>query len=208
MTWRGWRVLRGMAGATIPSILYSSAPKLERSRVSLSALKIAGTFLIPTFNVNLFGQPRSSKIDSKLRHALYNGAGRQWLKEVAASSLFLAATGNSLDRKAMRDREAINRFCAFKLLGRKSYTSGDMDTFLAQGLRRLTDLSDKEREALRSGFDNALELNRELFRSHAFRRSLASSDPLPRHTPINISLVTHAVRPITNLSTPPRPSYL
>ncbi len=124
----------------------------------------------------------------QMRNALYNGRGTQWLKEVAASSLFLAATGASLDRKAMRDREAINRFCAFKLLGRQSYTSGDMDSFLAQGLRRLTKLSDEDRTALRSGFDNALELNRELFQTHAFRRSLASSDLSPRHTPINISL--------------------
>ena len=124
----------------------------------------------------------------QMRNALYNGPGTQWLKEAASSSLFLGATGASLDRKAMRDREAINRFCAFKLLGRKSYTSGDMDTFLAQGLRRLTKLSDKERAALRSGFDNALELNRELFQTHAFRRSLASTEASPRHTPINISL--------------------
>ena len=124
----------------------------------------------------------------QMRNALYNGVGTQWLKEAASSSLFLDATGGSLDRKAMRDREAINRFCAFKLLGQKSYTSGDMDTFLAQGLRRLTKLSDKERAALRSGFDSALELNRELFQTHAFRRSLASTDLSPRHTPINISL--------------------
>jgi hypothetical protein len=123
-----------------------------------------------------------------MRNALYNGTGTQWLKDAASSPLFIAATGGALDRKAMRDREAINRFCAFKLLGRKSYTSGDMDTFLAQGLRRLTKLPDKERAALRSGFDSALELNRELFQIHAFRRSLASSDPAPRRTPLNISL--------------------
>jgi len=124
----------------------------------------------------------------QMRNALYNGPGTQWLKEAASSSLFLAATGASLDRKAMRDREAINRFCAFKIIGRKAYTSGDMDTFLAQGLRRLTKLSDQERADLRAGFDLALELNLELFQTHAFRRSLASSESSPRHTPINISL--------------------
>jgi Protein of unknown function DUF262 len=124
----------------------------------------------------------------QMRNALYNGPGTQWLKEAAASPLFVSATGGSLDRKAMRDREAINRFCAFKLLGRKSYTSGDMDTFLAQGVRRLTKLSVQERADLRLKFDNSLELNRELFSTHAFRRSLASTDRAPRHTPINISL--------------------
>jgi hypothetical protein len=124
----------------------------------------------------------------QMRNALYSGRGTLWLRDAAASSLFVAAAGGALDRKAMRDREAINRFCAFKLLGRKSYTSGDMDTFLAQGLRRLTNLSDREREILRSGFDSSLELNRELFGEHAFRRSLGSVDLLPRRTPLNISL--------------------
>src|SRR5260370_2014627 len=109
MTWRGWRVLRGMAGATIPSILYSSAPKLERSRVSLSALKIAGTFLIPTFNVNLFGQPRSSKIDRKLRHAhtlarLLRGRGRGCPNYYCG---WLATTHNF--RPLSRGRLALNR---------------------------------------------------------------------------------------------------
>jgi hypothetical protein len=124
----------------------------------------------------------------QMRNALYSGPGTLWLKETAASRLFIEATGGSLDRKSMRDREAINRFCAFKLLGRNSYSSGDMDTFLAQGLRRLTKLSEPQRLELRGGFDSALELNLELFSTHAFRRSLGSVDSLPRHTPLNISL--------------------
>jgi hypothetical protein len=88
----------------------------------------------------------------------------------------------------MRDREAINRFCAFKLLGRARYTGGDMDTFLAQGLRQLTALTDVARLDLRSGFERALALNRELFGEHAFRRSLASNHAGARRTPLNISL--------------------
>ncbi len=56
----------------------------------------------------------------------------------------------------MRDREIINRFCAFRLIGHKAYTSGDMDTFLAEGLRRLTNLTDDQRAELRDGFDRAL----------------------------------------------------
>ena len=77
--------------------------------------------------------------------------GTAWLRETSKSSIFLQATGGALDRKTMRDREAINRFCAFKLLGRKNYTSGDMDTFLAQGLRQLTSLTDVARSDLRFG---------------------------------------------------------
>jgi hypothetical protein len=180
------------AGSTLEGRTFSELPLNLQERVQDTQLtmyildaKAPERARLDIFERVNSGEPLTRQ---QMRNALYNGSGTQWLKDAASSSLFIAATGGALDRKAMRDREAINRFCAFKLLGRKSYTSGDMDTFLAQGLRRLTKLSDKDRAALRSGFDSALELNRELFQIHAFRRSLASSDPAPRRTPLNISL--------------------
>jgi len=180
------------AGTTLDGRMFSELPLNLQERVLDTQLtmyildaKAPERARLDIFERVNSGEPLTRQ---QMRNALYSGPGTLWLKEAAASSLFVAATGGALDRKAMRDREAINRFCAFKLLGRKSYTSGDMDTFLAQGLRRLTSLSDKEREFLRSGFDSALELNRELFGAHAFRRSLGSADPSPRRTPLNISL--------------------
>lgn len=124
----------------------------------------------------------------QMRNAIFNGAGTRWLRDVAQSSLFVAATGHSLDPKTMRDREIINRFCAFRLIGHKAYTGGDMDAFLAEGLRRLTNLTDDQRAELRDGFDRALHLNGDLFGAHAFRRSLAQNDPNARRTPLNVSL--------------------
>lgn len=124
----------------------------------------------------------------QMRNALYNGPATVWLKTAAESDVFRSATGKSLNPKTMRDREAINRFCAFKLLGRKSYAGGDMDGFLAEGLKKLASLTDSERTKLRADFDRAVELNRRLFGDHAFRKSLASADPAVSRSVINISL--------------------
>lgn len=124
----------------------------------------------------------------QMRNAIFNGPGTRWLRDVAQSSLFVSASGHSLDPKTMRDREIINRFCAFRLIGRKAYTSGDMDAFLAEGLRRLTNLTDEKRDAMHNGFNRALSLNLDLFGAHAFRRSLAQNDPSARRTPLNVSL--------------------
>jgi uncharacterized protein DUF262 len=124
----------------------------------------------------------------QMRNALYNGPATIWLKQAAEGDAFRSATGQTLNPKTMRDREAINRFCAFKLLGRASYTTSDMDGFLAKGLLRLAALTDKERAELRVGFDDAMALNRKLFGEHAFRKSLASADPAPSRSVINISL--------------------
>jgi hypothetical protein len=124
----------------------------------------------------------------QMRNALYNGTATIWLKEAAESDVFQAVTGKSLNSKTMRDREAINRFCAFKLLDRKSYTKGDMDGYLADGLTKLTTLGIEERSQLRTSFDEAMALNRRLFGDHAFRKSLAAPSASPARSVINISL--------------------
>jgi hypothetical protein len=124
----------------------------------------------------------------QMRNALYSGPATRWLREAAEGDPFRSATGQSLNPKTMRDREAINRFCAFKLLGRSHYTTGDMDTFLAQGLVKLTSLTIQDHTTLREAFDNAMTLNRQLFREHAFRKSLAAHDLAASRTVINISL--------------------
>ena len=124
----------------------------------------------------------------QMRNALYNGVATQWLKSAAGGQPFQEATAGSLDSKTMRDREAINRFCAFFLLGWESYTSGDMDGFLAQGLNRLAVLSDAERDSLRGKFDAAMTLSTRLFGQHSFRKSLASEQSHASRSVINISL--------------------
>ncbi len=124
----------------------------------------------------------------QMRNALYNGPATQWLKHAAEGDPFQVATAGTLDSKAMRDREAINRFCAFSLLGWESYTTGDMDSFLAQGLKRLADLDDERRAKLRQDFDAAMSLSARLFGQHAFRKSLASEFENAARSVINISL--------------------
>jgi len=111
----------------------------------------------------------------QMRNCLYNGASTQWLRDAASSHLFRTATGESLDAQKMRDREAINRFCAFALLGWKTYRSGDMDSFLAEGLEKMNRMKENEFQDLRQRFDRAMTLNSELFDQHAFRKSLTGA---------------------------------
>lgn len=124
----------------------------------------------------------------QMRNALYNGPATHWLKQAATSDEFRSATGQTLNDKTMRDREAINRFCAFKLLGYQSYTSGDMDDFLGQGLTKLATLKDEDRKKLLDSFTASMRLNRKLFKAHAFRKSLSSGIPGAARSVINISL--------------------
>jgi hypothetical protein len=124
----------------------------------------------------------------QMRNALYSGPATAWLKAAAESAEFRSATGQSLDAKKMRDREAINRFCAFKLFGWRSYKTGDMDTFLANALLELNTISGQERSDLLGSFKSSMQLNQSLFGIHAFRKSLASPDIGAARTVLNISL--------------------
>ena len=124
----------------------------------------------------------------QMRNALYNGPATQWLKLAAESNEFRMATGRTLNPKTMRDREAINRFCAFKLLGWKRYTTSDMDSFLAEGLVALARLDEVKRNEVFRAFERVMSLNRMLFHDHAFRKSLASQSGHADRSVINISL--------------------
>lgn len=122
----------------------------------------------------------------QMRNALYNGPATQWLKTASENTEFAKATGKSLNARTMRDREAINRFCAFALLGVDEY-KGDMDAFLAKGLSKLSGISPEERLNLAERFSESMSLNYKLFKEHSFRKSLAHGKHAPR-TVLNISL--------------------
>ena len=125
----------------------------------------------------------------QMRNAIYSGPGTRWLSDMAKEKSFLTATDRSLNAKTMRDREAINRFAGFCLLGWESYVNGDMDEFLAQTLERLNDEDDEVRHDLEKAFIRSMHNNYELFGRHAFRRSLGSlAKGRRKRSVINISL--------------------
>jgi len=105
----------------------------------------------------------------QMRNSLYMGPATTFLKKQASTDLFKQATGNSLRSDTMRDREFVNRFCAFHLLPLDSY-KGEMDEFLAAALSRMNTLSKQSLDSLSAEFRTALTNNFYLFREHAFRK--------------------------------------
>ena len=123
----------------------------------------------------------------QMRNCLFNGPATIWLREAAESKPFLIATGGGLNKKTMRDREAINRFCAFRLLGISQY-KGDMDNFLAKCLEKMNEKSEKELESLTHAFYQSMESNYLLFKRHTFRKSLTAKEQTAARSVINIAL--------------------
>jgi len=105
----------------------------------------------------------------QMRNCLFSGQATRFLKEEATTDLFKTTTGNSLDPNKMRDREFINRFCAYQTLGLKDY-KGDMDDYLARALEHMNELEPYQLEKLSSEFRASLKNNKSVFGKHAFRK--------------------------------------
>lgn len=124
----------------------------------------------------------------QMRNALYSGQATQWLRDQAASAEFQKVNAGSLKSKTMRDREAINRFAAFYLLGYKAYVSGEMDEFLARALAHMNLAPPSELADMQDRFRHSMKWNYRLFGLQAFRKSLKEDDASAWRTPLNISM--------------------
>ena len=105
----------------------------------------------------------------QMRNSLYMGEATRFLKTESRTNIFFQATGRSLNSKTMRDREFVNRFCAFQLLGLDEY-KGNMDDFLAQVLRKMNNLKPEALLRLSAKFRKGLANNHKVFGRHAFRK--------------------------------------
>ena len=110
----------------------------------------------------------------QMRNCLFLGPATHFLKDEARTEIFINATGRSLNAKTMRDREFVNRFCAFNILGTDQY-KGDMDEFLANSLRQMNSYNKSQLTELSQGLRRSLTNNFNLFKRHAFRKSTVDS---------------------------------
>jgi len=119
----------------------------------------------------------------QMRNSLYMGPATKFLKDEAVKPLFLEATGASLRSATMRDREFVNRFCAFSIIPLDDYR--EMDDFLASALKTMNGMKRAELEKLSGQLERSLRNNLEVFGRHAFRKHTSGQD---NRSVINASL--------------------
>ena len=105
----------------------------------------------------------------QMRNCLYMGNSTRFLRAEARKPLFLEVTTKSLNPSSMRDREFINRFCGFTLLGYRQYR-GDMDLFLSQTLIKMNKMDQVQLDELSRLLRHGLANNFELFGRYSFRK--------------------------------------
>ena len=120
----------------------------------------------------------------QMRNSIYCGPATRWLKSQARHEAFLKATDGRLNPKTMRDRECINRFCGFALLGVEKY-KGDMDAFLAETLTQMNSAGQEVLGRLDNEFLLSMRNNQTVFGQHAFRKHTRESNA---RSVINVAL--------------------
>ncbi len=153
--------------------------------------------------INTGGSPLTRQ---ELRHALTPGEGRVVLANLAVAKEFVSATGGRVRDDRMEAREMILRFIAFHLLGVAAYEqASDFDSYLTDGLKRLSSLPKPKRVAVERKFKSSLNAAQQVFGAHAFRKSLPG---YPRRAPVNKALFETVLVALAALKDPQRMSIV
>ena len=150
--------------------------RVEDTQLTLYVIdsKIADRVRLDIFERVNGGEPLSRQ---QMRNCIYSGTATRWLKDAAELPGFQGLFGRvTLDKltKSMRDREILNRFVAFRLLGYRDY-NGNMDDFLGKALKALN-RSPQHGESLMQDLERSIAHNVALFGSYAFRKHTHASE--------------------------------
>ena len=105
----------------------------------------------------------------EIRHALHPGPVRDFLKALAGSEAFMAATNRSIKPDRMIDRECVLRFLAFHIEQWEQYRSRSLDGYLAGIMKRINAMTPGERNSLAADFEKAMQAAQRIFGRRAFR---------------------------------------
>lgn len=142
-----------------------------------------------TYNIfkrlNTGGTPLNAQ---EIRHCMSKTRSRDFLRRCAELPEFDKATGGSLRNNIrMGDREAVLRFCAFRLHSIDDYRTADsMDTFLLLTTQELDDpaqVSEEKLKSLEEDLRRAMRNASTIFGVHAFRKWYGG--PRESRNPIN-----------------------
>ncbi|XXX71635.1 DUF262 domain-containing protein [Sorangium sp. So ce134] len=132
--------------------------------------------------LNTGGEPLTPQ---EIRHAMSPGPVRGFLRELAESPGFMAATRGKFSDQRMTDRECALRFCAFVLTTPDKYPAhGDFHGFLYSAMQAINAQSERQRQGLAERFARAMTAAERILGDQAFRKPSRTG----RRAPVNKAL--------------------
>lgn len=106
---------------------------------------------------------------AEIRNSVYRGQAAELLKELAHSEAFVKVTRHKIPSSRMLDREFVNRFLAFYLLGVSQY-NGNLEEFMDKVMSILKCAEKDVLDQCRTDFTRSMVCAWDLFGDRAFRR--------------------------------------
>ena len=170
---------------------YSDLPRNMHRRISETQLIVnviePGTPIEVMFNIfhrlNTGGMTLNGQ---EIRHALNPGPVRTYLRELVETPEFLEATGGSIKKTRMADRECALRFLAFYINPWEDYDTNDLDSYLVEAMKKLNNMDKSERDGLKELFTKTMRGAARIFGDDAFRKR---TNLTHKRNPINKALL-------------------
>lgn len=122
----------------------------------------------------------------EIRHALNPGPVREFLRNLADTDEFQAATDGSISEKRMADRDCVLRFLAFHMNPWEDYSANDVDGYMGNAMKKINSMSSSERESMAEDFKMSMRAARDIFGDDAFRKRYDPEEE--RRKPVNRAL--------------------
>ena len=105
----------------------------------------------------------------EIRNCFYIGQATDTLKELAESEEFRLAIDNGISPKRMKDREAVLRYLAFRILDYQTEYKNDMDDFLGKAMERINIMQADQLQPYKDEFRRVMQLSYQFFGEKNFR---------------------------------------
>ena len=103
----------------------------------------------------------------EIRHSIFQGKSTELLKRLAEQAYFKEAIGNGIKPDRMKDREAVLRCLAFRILPIDTYAT--MTTFVEKAMVKINKMDDSEINFLEIEFERAMKWSYAIFKEKNFR---------------------------------------
>lgn len=108
---------------------------------------------------------------AEIKNSVYRGRASLFVKRLAESEEFVEATNGKINPERMLDREFVNRFLAFYLLGIENYHE-NLEDYLNDVLILLKNNEKIALDNIEKSFKQAMNVSKQLFGEHAFKKKM------------------------------------
>jgi hypothetical protein len=103
----------------------------------------------------------------EIRQSIFQGKSTELLKKLSEQTYFKQAIGNGIKPDRLKDREAVLRCLAFRILPIDTYTS--MSSFVEKAMVQMNKMDDNQIKSLEIEFEKAIKWSYHIFKENNFR---------------------------------------